>query len=103
MLAAEPALHRVPVCDLYVVGDGVAAFALAAEGRRAGLSVQQELAGRSVKGALKQAVRLQATYAAVTDDAGDAIQLQHLQTGEQTVAPGATAVVARVLKGRHPT
>ena len=103
MLAAEPALHRVPVCDLYVVGDGVTAFALAAEGRRAGLAVQQELAGRTAKGALKQAVRLQATYAAVPDETDDTIELKHIQTGEQTVALSATAVVARVLKGRHPT
>ncbi|WP_354697491.1 Histidine--tRNA ligase [Paraconexibacter sp. AEG42_29] len=102
LLAAEPAPHRVAVCDLYVAGEGVTAFALASEGRRAGLSVQQELAGRSTKGALKQAARLKATAVAVVDDAAGTIHLKDTETGEQTVVPDTTAVIARALKGRHP-
>jgi histidyl-tRNA synthetase len=102
LLAAEPAPHRVAVCDLYVAGEGVTAFALAAEGRRAGLAVQQELAGRSTKGALKQAQRLKATYVAVVDDERGTIDLKDTETGEQTVVPDTTAVIARALKGRHP-
>lgn len=102
LLAAEPALHRVAVCDLYVIGDSVSAFALAAAGRRAGLAVQQELAGRSAKGALKQAARLKATYVAVVDEERGQIDLKDTETGEQTVVPDTTAVIARALKGRHP-
>lgn len=102
LLAAEPAPHRVAVCDLYVAGEGLTAFALAAEGRRAGLAVQQELAGRSTKGALKQAARLKATYVAVVDDERGTIDLKDNETGEQTVVPDTTAVIARALKGRHP-
>jgi histidyl-tRNA synthetase len=102
LLAAEPVPHRVAVCDLYVGGDSLTAFALAAEGRRAGLAVQQELAGRSAKGALKQAARLKATYVAIVDEERGQIDLKDTETGEQTVVPDTTAVIARALKGRHP-
>ncbi len=102
LLSAGPVPQRHAVCDLYVVGESVAAFALAAEGRRAGLAVQQELAGRSLKGALKQAVRVGATHVALVADDGS-IELKDSETGEQTVVPGATATIARVLKGRHPS
>lgn len=101
LLSAEPAPHRHAVCDLYVIGESVPAFALAAEGRRAGLAVQQELAGRSAKGAHKQAARLGATHVVTVGDDG-AMELKDSETGEQTVVPGASAVIARVLKGRHP-
>jgi histidyl-tRNA synthetase len=101
LLSAEPTPHRHATCDLYVVGESVAAFALAAEGRRAGLAVQQELAGRSHKGALKQATRVGATHVAIVDEHGST-DLKDTESGEQTVVPGTTAVIARVLRGRHP-
>jgi histidyl-tRNA synthetase len=87
-----------PVCDLYVAGTGVDAFTLAAEARRAGLNVQMELAGRSRKGQLKQADRSGATYVAILGD-GESI-LKDMESGEQEELEP-TAIVARVLRGRH--
>ncbi|MCW3000117.1 MAG: histidyl-tRNA synthetase [Solirubrobacterales bacterium] len=102
LLSGEPGPRRRAICDLYVIGESVAAFALAAEGRRAGLAVQQEMAGRSLKGALKQAARLGAPHVAIVDDEHGSTALKDTETGEQTVVPDTAAVIARVLKGRHP-
>ena len=102
LIAAEPSLHPVAICDLYVAGEGLTAFALAAQARKAGLAVQQELAGRSAKGALKQAARLKATCVALVDEAAGTIELKDTESGEQTVATDTTEVIARALKGRHP-
>ncbi|MCW3002159.1 MAG: histidyl-tRNA synthetase, partial [Conexibacter sp.] len=82
-----------PVTDLYVAGTDVPAFALAAEARRAGLNVQQELAGRSRKGQMKQASRIGARWVAILDDEGTF--LKDMETGEQEQLE-ATAVVAHV-------
>jgi histidyl-tRNA synthetase len=98
LLAGEHRPEVEPVCDLYVAGTGVDAFALAAEARRAGLNVQLELAGRSRKGQLKQADRSGARYVAILGEEGTV--LKDMDSGEQEeLAP--TAVVATVLKGRH--
>ena len=74
-----------PAVDLYVAYAGprarATAFALAAEARRAGLRAQLELAGRSLKGQLKQADRAGARYVAILGDGGHA--LQDMETGEQ--------------------
>jgi histidyl-tRNA synthetase len=90
-----------PLCDLYVAhedGAGVQAFALAHEARAAGLAVQQELGGRSVKGQLKQADRAGARYVAIV--APDTTRLRDMDSGEQEDLPSAAAAVAHVLKGR---
>jgi histidyl-tRNA synthetase len=104
LLAAEAAPEPQPVVDLYVANakdNGQReAFALASEARRAGLAVQQELAGRSMKGQLKQADRLGARYVAILGDEG--IALKDMESGEQEVVESASAAVARALKGRHP-
>jgi histidyl-tRNA synthetase len=104
LLAAERTPEPQPVVDLYVASakdDGAAAaFALATEARRAGLAVQQELAGRSMKGQLKQADRLGARYVAILGDEG--ISLKDMESGEQQTVESASAAVARALKGRHP-
>jgi histidyl-tRNA synthetase len=104
LLAAEPRPEPEPVVDLFVASakeDGrVGAFALATEARSAGLAVQQELAGRSLKGQLKQADRLGARYVAILGDEG--IALKDMETGEQETVESASAAVARALKGRHP-
>jgi histidyl-tRNA synthetase len=76
------------------------AFQLAREARRAGLSAQLELAGRSLKGQLKQADRLHARYVAILGDEG--IALKDMETGEQETVDSPSAAVARALKGRHP-
>ena len=102
LLAAEDRPQPEPVVDLFVAsvsGHAATVFALAAEGRRAGLNVQQELAGRSLKGQLKHADRLRARYVAIV---GDDVQLKDMESGEQETVDGATAVVAHVLRGRHP-
>ena len=66
--APEPPVAPRSV-DLFVAiaapGAGRAAFDLVSEARRAGLSAQLELAGRSLKGQLKQADRLGARYVAL--------------------------------------
>jgi histidyl-tRNA synthetase len=104
LLAAEAAPQPKPVVDLYVASakdnGEIQAFALASEARRAGLAVQQELAGRSMKGQLKQADRLGARYVAILGDEG--ISLKDMESGEQEVVESASAAVARALKGRHP-
>jgi histidyl-tRNA synthetase len=98
LLAGEHRPEPEPVCDLYVAGTGVEAFTLAAEARRAGLNVQLELAGRSRKGQLKQADRSGASYVAILGD-GESI-LKDMESGEQEELEP-TAVVARILRGRH--
>jgi histidyl-tRNA synthetase len=98
LLAGEHRPQPEPVTELYVAGTDVPAFALAAEARRAGLNVQQELAGRSRKGQMKQASRTGARWVAILDDEGTF--LKDMETGEQQELE-ATAVVAAVLKGRH--
>jgi histidyl-tRNA synthetase len=104
LLAAEGLRGSVPVVDLFVASakdnGREIAFALASEARRAGLAVQQELAGRSLKGQLKQADRLGARYVAILGDEG--ISLKDMESGEQEVVESASAAVARALKGRHP-
>jgi histidyl-tRNA synthetase len=100
LLSAEHRPLPREVCDLYVAGTGVPAFALAAEARRAGLNVQLELAGRSRKGQRKQAARLGADVVALVEDDGS-IALEDAATGEHELVAGATAAVAHILKGRH--
>ena len=104
LLAAEARPQPAPVVDLFVASakdnGRTDAFALASEARRAGLAVQQELAGRSLKGQLKQADRLGARYVAILGDEG--IALKDMESGEQEVVESSSAAVARTLKGRHP-
>ena len=100
LLSAEPRPLPREICDLYVAGTGVPAFALAAEARRAGLNVQLELAGRSRKGQRKQAARVNADFVALVEDDGS-IALQDVVNGASDAVPGATAAVAHILKGRH--
>jgi histidyl-tRNA synthetase len=101
LLSAGERPARRPVTDLFVAHEdrGVEAFALAAEARAAGLAVQQELAGRSLKGQLKQADRAGARYVAILGS--DGMQLRDMDSGEQEAVESAAAAVARVIKGRH--
>ena len=60
-----------------------------------------ELAGRSLKGQLKQADRAGARYVAIVGERGTV--LKDMESGEQEeLGPEADAVVARVLRGRGP-
>ena len=101
MLAAGERPVPRSITDLFVADEdrGVEAFALASEARAAGLAVQQELAGRSLKGQLKQADRAGARYVAIVG--ADGIQLRDMDSGDQEGVESAAAVVARVLRGRH--
>jgi histidyl-tRNA synthetase len=85
-LAATEVPTPSSLLDLYVaVATAEAshrAFQLAREARRAGLSAQLELAGRSLKGQLKQADRLGARYVAIVGDAADT-SLKEMESGEQ--------------------
>jgi histidyl-tRNA synthetase len=105
LLAAEDRPLPEPVVDLFVgredPSDAVRAFALAAEARRAGLNAQVELAGRSMKGQLKQAARLGARFVAIVGGE-EAIRLTDRESGEHETVKGPGAAVARVLRGRHP-
>jgi histidyl-tRNA synthetase len=97
-------------CDLFVAiansaGDAEvaaarrAAFDIANEARRAGLAAQMELAGRSLKGQLKQADRLGARYVAIVAD-GDRASLKNMESGDQKEIERG-AVVAAVLRGER--
>ncbi|MDP9399775.1 MAG: histidine--tRNA ligase [Actinomycetota bacterium] len=101
-LAAGAQPVAAPPVDLYVAvaeaGARGPAFALATEARRARLQAQLELAGRSVKGQLKQADRLGARYVALVADGG-ATQLKDMEAGTQEELP-AREVVSHVLRER---
>jgi histidyl-tRNA synthetase len=98
-----------PLVDLFVAvpkrgdGDGDvpavhrAAFKLANDARRAGLSAQMELAGRGLKGQLKHADRLGARYVAIIDDPMQ-ISLKEMEAGDQVELEPA-AVIPAILRG----
>jgi len=75
--------------DLYVASakdnGHAAAFALASEARRAGLAVQQELAGRSMKGQLKQADRIGARATLILG--GEGVAVKEMSSGNQRDTP----------------
>jgi histidyl-tRNA synthetase len=73
------------------------AMRIATEVRQAGLHAQLELAGRSLKGQLKQADRLGARYVAILGDEG--AQLKDMESGEQQEVE-AGALPAAVLRKR---
>jgi len=74
------------------------AFRLATDARRAGLSAQLELAGRSLKGQLKQSQRLGARWTAILGDEG--ASLRDMETGEQRVVDP-DGLVAAVQRGER--
>ena len=100
LLASDhPAVASPPV-DLFVAYSDIQyrrpAFSIAAEARRARLAAQVELAGRSLKGQLKQADRIGARFVAIVSE--DGTLLKDMESGEQTSVQG--SVVAMVLRGR---
>ncbi len=86
-----------PAIDVFVAfGEGELAHraaALVGELRRAGLAVETDLAGRSLKGQLKQADRLGARATIILELDGTA-QLRNMSTGEQTTIDPSDAVGA---------
>jgi histidyl-tRNA synthetase len=102
ILLCGPALPVAPPpVHLYVAFDApaqrAAAFSIAAEARDARLSAQIELAGRSRKGQLKQADRLDARYVAIVGETGTV--LKDMRSGEQKDVE-AGEVVTRILRER---
>jgi histidyl-tRNA synthetase len=97
----EPAPPPDPV-DLFIaVADQAAAanaFALVQDARRAGLSAQQELAGRSMKGQLRHADRLGARYVAIVGGDGRT-SLKDMASGAQNEI-AADRVVAAIKESR---
>ncbi len=86
ILASDPQPPDVEPIDLYVAFEAARAdaFETLAAARGAGLAAQMELAGRSLKGQLKQAERLGARYFAVVE--GESVVLRDLRAGtEETV------------------
>ncbi len=104
LLSAEPRPEPRAICDLYVaVADPSArtqAFELATTARQAGLNAQLELAGRSMKGQLKQADRAGAAAVAIVGP--DGIELKDMASGEQEPVADVATAVARTIRGRHP-
>jgi histidyl-tRNA synthetase len=99
LLAGGSPPHAAPPVDLLVAGPvGPAQFRLVADARRAGLGAQLDLAGRSLKGVLKQANRIDARYVAwMNEDAS--WELKDMQGGEQVAVGDPDAVVRDVLRG----
>ncbi len=86
MLLAAGELPTPPeLVDLFVAiasrERSTAAFELTQAARRAGLQAQLELTGRSLKGQLKHADRLDARYVAIVGDEG--VSLKEMDSGEQ--------------------
>jgi histidyl-tRNA synthetase len=74
-----------PARDVFIAapdGQRDQALALATELRRAGLSADLDLAGRGMKGQMKQADRVGARHAVILDEDG-AVALRDMQSGEQ--------------------
>jgi histidyl-tRNA synthetase len=100
LMAAPPPPVAPPPLDLYVAYAKpelrAAAFRLAADARRAGHAARLELAGRSLKGQLKQADRAGARYVAILGDDGTA--LKDMETGDQKTV-GADMVIRDISRG----
>ncbi|MBV8940924.1 MAG: histidine--tRNA ligase, partial [Solirubrobacterales bacterium] len=103
LLASEQAAAPPEAVDVFVaVADAAgtgAAFALAQDARRAGLSAQLELAGRSLKGQLRHADRIGARYVAIVGEDSHA-SLRDMSSGEQREVPRDAVIAA--IKEAHP-
>jgi histidyl-tRNA synthetase len=101
IMAANEIPVSPPLIDLYVAiaepKAAARAFQLTREARLAGLAAQLELAGRSLKGQLKQADRLGARYVAILGDQPEA-SLKEMEGGEQQNLP-ASDVIPTILRG----
>jgi histidyl-tRNA synthetase len=100
MLLASGELPIAPsLVDLFVAiaepDSAPVAFGLARDARRAGLSAQLELAGRSLKGQMTQAGRLGARYVAIVDQH---VALKDMESGEQRELDP-DSVIPTILRG----
>jgi histidyl-tRNA synthetase len=92
LMAAGGEGEAAPALDLYVGFDDARteAFETLCAARAAGLAAQMELAGRSLKGQLKQAERLGARFFAVVES--DSARLRDLRGGEEETLSRADVV-----------
>jgi len=94
LLASPPPPVAPPPVDLYVAYAKpelrADAFKLAADARRAGHAARLELAGRSLKGQLKQADRMDARYVAIFGEEG--VSLKDMESGEQKIVEAETVM-----------
>ncbi len=99
---AQPPIAPDPV-DLYIAlavretTSATAAFVLAREARRAGLTAQLELAGRSLKGQLRHADRIGARYVAIVEGE-EQVTVREMGSGDQHEIP-ISSVIPTVLRG----
>jgi histidyl-tRNA synthetase len=102
LLAAGELPVAADVVDLFVAcasedpGGNKTAFELAHDARRAGLTAQLELAGRSLKGQLKHADRIGARFVAIVENG--TTNLRDMQSGEQRET-AARNVIPTILRG----
>ena len=100
LLSAGELPVQADLVDLFVALAGAeagrGAFSLAHEARRAGLSAQLELAGRSLRGQLKHADRIGARYVAIVGEEG--ASLKNMETGEQREL-SQSEVIPTILRG----
>jgi histidyl-tRNA synthetase len=86
LLSSEAQASSATTVDLFIAladeKNAEQAFALAQHARRAGLSAQQELSGRSLKGQLRHADRIGARYVAILNADGH-VSLRDMSSGEQ--------------------
>jgi histidyl-tRNA synthetase len=81
-LGEKPAAPQRDVFVACAETDRARAMALLVELRRAGLSAETEMAGRSLKGQLKHADRIGARFTLIIGEGG-ALQLKDMSSGEQ--------------------
>jgi histidyl-tRNA synthetase len=102
LLAAGEQPVQGELVDLFIAlpgHDGVRdAFKLAREARRAGLRAQLELAGRSLRGQLRHADRIGASYVAIIGEEGTS--LRNMESGEQRDMPSHD-VIPTILRGHR--
>jgi len=100
LLAASEVPAPAPFIDLFVAFEESRrqdAFTVVTRARRAGRAAQMELAGRTIKGQLKQATRTGARFVAVLREDGSV--LQDTETGDEVVVESsADGIVAAVLR-----
>jgi histidyl-tRNA synthetase len=105
LLAAGEVPVPAPLVDLFVAISGEAvvrtAFGLARDARRAGLAAQLELAGRGLKGQLKQGDRVGARYVAIVSG-DDHVTLKNMESGDQQELELA-ATIPTILRGSRLT
>jgi histidyl-tRNA synthetase len=101
LMAAAAAPESLPGPDLYVAYEGAraAAFETAIEARKAGLRAELELAGRSLKGQLKHAERLDARFVAIVEPAGARLRDRQgageVALARERIVPEITQALAR--------